>query len=111
MPGVQLGHWAWLTVWTLVGGTLAAGSANAINCYIDRDIDVLMARTRRRPLPAHEVDPERAVVFGLVLGVVSFVVLGYFVNLIAAFLDAARDRASTSSSTRCSSSARRRRTS
>ncbi|MFL5776931.1 MAG: heme o synthase [Chloroflexota bacterium] len=86
VPGIQLGHWAWLTVWTLVGGTLAAGSANAINCYLDRDIDELMTRTRRRPLPAHQVDPERAVVFGLVLGVVSFVVLAWFVNLLAAFL-------------------------
>jgi protoheme IX farnesyltransferase len=86
VPGIQFGHWAWLTVWTLVGGTLAAGSANAINCYLDRDIDELMARTRRRPLPAHQVDPERAVVFGLALGVVSFVVLAWFVNLLAAFL-------------------------
>jgi heme o synthase len=76
----------WLVFWTLVGGSLAAGSANAINCYLDRDIDELMARTRRRPLPAHEVEPERAVVFGLVLGVLSFVVLAYFVNLLAAFL-------------------------
>ena len=86
VPGIQLGHWAWLTVWTLVGGTLAAGSANAINCYLDRDIDELMVRTRRRPLPAHQVDPERAVVFGLVLGAISFAVLAFFVNLLAAFL-------------------------
>ena len=86
VPGIELGHWTWLTVWTLVGGTLAAGSANAINCYIDRDIDGLMARTRRRPLPAHEVEPERAVVFGLALGVVSFLVLAWFVNLLSAFL-------------------------
>jgi len=86
VPGIQIGHWAWLTVWTLVGGTLAASSANAINCYLDRDIDELMVRTRRRPLPAHQVDPERAVVFGLALGVVSFVVLAWFVNLLAAFL-------------------------
>jgi heme o synthase len=86
VPGVQLGHWAWLTVWTLVGGTLAAGSANAINCYLDRDIDELMTRTRRRPLPAHQVDPQRAVLFGLALGAVSFVVLAWFVNLVAAFL-------------------------
>jgi heme o synthase len=86
VPGIQFGHWAWLTVWTLVGGTLAAGSANAINCYLDRDIDELMVRTRRRPLPAHQVDPERAVVFGLVLGVVSFALLAWFVNLLAAFL-------------------------
>ena len=75
-----------LVVWTMVGGTLAAGSANAINCYLDRDIDVLMARTRRRPLPAHQVEPERAVVFGLVLGVISFAVMAWFVNLLAAFL-------------------------
>jgi protoheme IX farnesyltransferase len=86
VPGIQLGHWLWLTVWTLVGGTLAAGSANAINCYLDRDIDLLMTRTRRRPLPAHEVDPERAVVFGIVLGGVAFAVLAFFVNLLAAFL-------------------------
>ena len=86
VPGIQLGHWLGLTVWTLIGGTLAAGSANAINCYLDRDIDLLMARTRRRPLPAHEVDPERAVVFGLVLGAIAFAVLAFFVNLLAAFL-------------------------
>ena len=86
VPGIQFGHWAWLTVWTLIGGTLAAGSANAINCYLDRDIDLLMVRTRRRPLPAHEVDPERAVVFGLVLGAIAFGVLAFFVNLLAAFL-------------------------
>ncbi len=86
VPGIQFPHWAWLTVWTLIGGTLAAGSANAINCYLDRDIDELMVRTRRRPLPAHQVDPERAVVFGLVLGLVSFVVLAWFVNLLSAFL-------------------------
>jgi protoheme IX farnesyltransferase len=75
-----------LVWWTLLGGSLAAGSANAINCYLDRDIDELMARTRRRPLPAHEVEPERAVVFGLTLGVISFVELAWFVNLISAFL-------------------------
>lgn len=86
VPGIQLGHWGWLATWTLIGGTLAAGSANAINCYLDRDIDELMTRTRRRPLPAHQVDPDRAVVFGLVLGVISFVVLAWFVNLLAAFL-------------------------
>jgi protoheme IX farnesyltransferase len=86
VPGIDWGSWAWLTVWTLVGGTLAAGSANAINCYLDRDIDGLMTRTRRRPLPAHQVEPERAVVFGLVLGVASFVLMAWFVNLLAAFL-------------------------
>jgi protoheme IX farnesyltransferase len=86
VPGIQLGNWAWLVLWTMIGGTLAAGSANSINCYIDRDIDLLMTRTRRRPLPAHEVEPERAVVFGILLGVISFAVMAWFVNLLAAFL-------------------------
>jgi len=84
--GTDWASWGVLVFWTMVGGTLAAGSANAINCYLDRDIDILMMRTRRRPLPAHEVEPERAVVFGLVLGVISFVVMAWFVNLLAAFL-------------------------
>src|SRR5262245_10356826 len=86
VPGIQLGHWGWLTFWTLIGGTLAAGSANAINCYLDRDIDELMTRTRRRPLPAHQVEPERAVVFGIVLGVISIALMAWAVNLVAAFL-------------------------
>ena len=84
--GVDWPDWVGLVFWTMIGGTLAAGSANAINCYLDRDIDLLMTRTRRRPLPAHQVDPERAVLFGLGLGVLSFVVMVYFVNLTAAFL-------------------------
>ena len=75
-----------LVFWTLLGGTLAAGSANAINCYLDRDIDMLMSRTRKRPLPAHRVAPEDALVFGLALGVVAFAVLAFMVNLVAAFL-------------------------
>ena len=84
--GVDWPDWVGLVFWTMIGGTLAAGSANAINCYLDRDIDLLMTRTRRRPLPAHQVDPERAVLFGLGLGLLSFVVMVYFVNLTAAFL-------------------------
>jgi heme o synthase len=75
-----------LVLWTLVGGSLAAGAANAINCYIDRDIDLIMSRTRRRPLPAHQVDPENALVFGLILGVVAFAVMAFLTNLVAAFL-------------------------
>ncbi len=86
VPGLDWGEWGWLVAWTMIGGTLAAGSANAINCYLDRDIDLLMTRTRRRPLPAHQVEPERAVVFGIVLGVISFAVMAWFVNLLAAFL-------------------------
>jgi protoheme IX farnesyltransferase len=86
VPGVDWGEWGWLVVWTLIGGTLAAGSANAINCYLDRDIDLLMTRTRRRPLPSHQVEPERAVIFGIALGVISFAIMAAFVNLLAAFL-------------------------
>jgi protoheme IX farnesyltransferase len=84
--GVDWADWGALVFWTMVGGTLAAGSANAINCYLDRDIDLLMTRTRRRPLPAHQVEPERAVVFGIALGIVSFAIMAWFVNLTAAFL-------------------------
>ena len=86
VPGLDWGQWGWTVVWTLLGGTLAAGSANAINCYLDRDIDSLMTRTRRRPLPAHQVEPENAVVFGIVLGVVSFALMAWTINLLAAFL-------------------------
>jgi protoheme IX farnesyltransferase len=75
-----------LMVWTLLGGTMAAGAANAINQVLDRDIDLLMTRTRRRPLPAHAITPEDALVFGLALGVVAFAELALLVNLLAAFL-------------------------
>ncbi len=86
VPGMPMVDWARLTFWTLVCGTLAAGSANAINQYLERDIDNLMARTRRRPLPANAVTPERAVVFGIVLGAVSVGLMAWTVNLLAAFL-------------------------
>ena len=86
IPGFQPAEWFRLVFWTLICGTLAAGSANAINQYLDRDIDQLMTRTRRRPLPAHSVTPENAVVFGIVLGVISVVVMAWTVNLVAAFL-------------------------
>lgn len=75
-----------LVLATLGGGALAAGSANALNCWADRDIDQLMRRTRRRPLPEHAVSPRAALVFGLVLGVVATVVLGVFVNWLSAGL-------------------------
>jgi protoheme IX farnesyltransferase len=86
VPGMPMADWAWLTFWTLVCGTLAAGSANAINQYLERDIDAHMARTRRRPLPAHAVTPERAVAFGIVLGAVSVGLMAWTVNILAAFL-------------------------
>src|SRR5215475_5505161 len=58
----------WVAVTTLFGGALAAGSANTLNCYVDRDIDSVMRRTVRRPLARHEVSPHAALTFGLVLG-------------------------------------------
>ncbi len=76
----------WLVVATLVGGTLAAGSANTLNCYLDRDIDVVMHRTRNRPLVTGAVSPREALVFGLALGVVAVGFLGLVVNWLAASL-------------------------
>ena len=75
-----------LLIPTLLGGAMAAGSANCINCYIDRDIDQIMGRTQRRSLPAGRVEPTQALIFGIILGVVSFVVLFAFVNLLSAVL-------------------------
>jgi heme o synthase len=75
-----------LTAVVLLGGALAAGSANALNCYLDRDIDQVMRRTARRPLPAHALEPRQVLVFGLVLGVVSVGLLAAFANLLAAAL-------------------------
>jgi protoheme IX farnesyltransferase len=71
---------------TMVGGAFAAGGANAINCYIDRDIDQMMHRTRRRSLPSGRVTPRNALIYGLVLGVLSFVILAVFANLLSAAL-------------------------
>ncbi len=78
-----------IVLFTLVGGGLAAASANTINCWLDRDIDLDMRRTRGRPLPAGRISPRSALVFGLLQGVASFTLLGLFVNLLAAALAAA----------------------
>jgi protoheme IX farnesyltransferase len=75
-----------LVLSTLVGGALAAASANAVNCYLDRDIDEVMRRTRKRPLPAHRVAPLDALRFGYALGATSFFLLAITVNLLAAAL-------------------------
>ncbi len=75
-----------LVIPTLLGGAMAAGSANCINCYIDRDIDQIMGRTQRRSLPSGRVEPRQALVFGIFLGAASFVVLTLFVNLLSAVL-------------------------
>ncbi len=76
----------WLVAATLIGGSLSAASANTINCYLDRDIDQVMRRTRRRPLPAHRVEPLDALRFGIVLGIAGFVWLWLTVNLLSACL-------------------------
>jgi heme o synthase len=70
----------------LVGGALAAGGANTINCWIERDRDRLMHRTRHRPLPTGRIAPGRALAFGLVLETTAFVWLWGTVNLLAATL-------------------------
>jgi protoheme IX farnesyltransferase len=75
-----------LVLATLFGGACAAGSANAINCYLDRDIDQLMSRTSRRSLPSGRVTPVHALLFGVILAVLSFVSLTLFVNLLSALL-------------------------
>jgi protoheme IX farnesyltransferase len=75
-----------LVLATLLGGAMAAGSANSLNCYIDRDIDQIMGRTQRRSLPSGKVAPKNALIFGIALGIGSFVVLAVFVNLLSAAL-------------------------
>jgi protoheme IX farnesyltransferase len=75
-----------LIIATLVGGALAAGSANAINCYCDRDIDQVMTRTQSRALPAHRISETNALIFGVALGVASFALLTLAVNLLSALL-------------------------
>jgi protoheme IX farnesyltransferase len=74
---------------TMVGGTLAAGSANALNCFIDRDIDAVMRRTGHRPLASHQVSPAGALAFGSVLGVVAVLLIGLTTNWLAGGLTAA----------------------
>jgi protoheme IX farnesyltransferase len=71
---------------TLVGGALAAAGASAINQYLDRDLDARMARTARRPLPSGRIAPINALIFGLALIAWSALILGVFVNWLAALL-------------------------
>ena len=77
---------AWLMFATVLGGTLAAGGANAINCYLDRDIDEIMHRTQRRPLPMGKVEPNHALMFAVALEVAAFVLLAATSNLLAGVL-------------------------
>jgi protoheme IX farnesyltransferase len=74
----------WLVIATLIGGTLSAGGANALNNFVDRDIDQVMARTSRRPLPRHQIPPLYALRFGVTLGIAGFLWLWAFTNVLAA---------------------------
>jgi heme o synthase len=75
-----------ITLATLVGGALAAGCANAVNCYWDRDIDQLMTRTRTRTLPSGRMPETQALTFGIGLGLLSLCIFAVFVNLLSALL-------------------------
>ena len=77
---------AWLIVATVIGGTLAAGGANAINMYVDRDIDALMKRTQNRPLVTGAIEPTNALIFAIAIEAVAFGWLWGFVNLLSAAL-------------------------
>jgi protoheme IX farnesyltransferase len=92
VPAMMLAARGWpswgLLISTLVGGTLAAGAANVFNCYFDRDIDRLMHRTERRPLPMGVISPRAALIFGGVLAVSSIVLLAATTTLLAAALAA-----------------------
>ena len=90
LGGMMMAERGWpstsLVILTLLGGALAAAGAGAINCWIDRDIDGEMLRTRRRPLPDGRIAPAHALLFGIVLGLIAFVVLAFWVNVLAATL-------------------------
>jgi heme o synthase len=76
----------WLILAVIAGGAMAAGGANTINCWIERDRDQLMRRTHERPLPRGEISPSHALLFGIILNAVAFVLLATVVNLLAAAL-------------------------
>ncbi len=90
VPAMVLAAEGWpdtgLVLLTLVGGMLTAGGANAMNQWFDRDIDAVMARTRRRPLPQGRITPRRALLFGLALAALGGVELGLAVNALSAAL-------------------------
>ena len=92
VPAMMLAAGGWpdlgLVVVVLIGGALAAGGASTLNCYIDRDIDQLMRRTKRRPLPAHTVTPRSVLVFGFALSAISLVLMAVFTNWLATALTA-----------------------
>jgi protoheme IX farnesyltransferase len=93
VPSLILAAGGWPDLRTLavvlVGGAMAGGAASALNCYIDRDIDQLMRRTKRRPLPQNSVTPRSVLIFGLTLAVISVALMAVFSNWLATALTAA----------------------
>jgi protoheme IX farnesyltransferase len=85
LTGEGLPSWG-LVFWTMLGGYLAAGGANALNCAFDKDIDINMGRTSKRPVPSGRISSRNALLFGLVLCVLSFGVLFFFATPLAAVL-------------------------
>ena len=79
----------WLVIATVLGGAMSAGSANSFNCYIDRDIDKIMGRTKSRPLVTGELSAKEAYIFAWLLGAGSVAWLGLLVNWLAAALSLA----------------------
>ena len=78
-----------LAFWTLLGGALAAGSAGALNCVFDADIDLVMRRTMERPIPQGRISPAHATIYAVALGVAAFAILYLLVNPLAAWLSLA----------------------
>ena len=75
-----------LVIWTTIGGWLMASGSHSINCYLDKDIDINMGRTSRRPIPSGRIPAWHALALGVALGVIAFVILAAFVNMLAALL-------------------------
>jgi heme o synthase len=76
----------WTLLWTMLAGYLMAGGANAINMFMDRDIDAVMPRTKLRPIPSGRMSPAHVLAFGITLGAASFAVYALLVNLLSAVL-------------------------
>ncbi|MBW3628761.1 MAG: heme o synthase [Gemmatimonadetes bacterium] len=77
---------SWTVLWTMLGGYLMAGGANAINMYLDRDIDRQMARTALRPIPSGRMSPAHVLGFGITLGTAAFALFWTLVNPLSAVL-------------------------
>lgn len=85
---IAAGGWpgGWRVGWTMLGGYLMAGGANAINMYLDRDIDARMGRTALRPIPSGRMSPAHVLGFGMMLGAAAFATFALGVNLLSALL-------------------------